>query len=341
MQYAYFFIAYCMLNAVFYTANGVAYNSLSATLTKNQVERIKMGVVLTFSVLIGSILISSATIGMVSSFGGGVKGWRVVALAYTIGVIVCEIICALSIKEVGYNDDDTTPEPFHNLTFVQSVKYLLGSKYYLLILAYYILYYFSNGVFGAVGIYYCIHALHNESLYGLLSAATMVPMILGVVFTPALVKKYGMYKTNTVSLLLSAASCIFLVLGGYAKIFPILIAGLILKSLFFGPMSGSVNAIIAEISNYETLRSGVHLEGIMYSCVSLGQKLGGGLASAITGWMLSLAHYNGTLTTQPASANQMIQFLYLILPSVCAIFLYMLIKKIDVWSAIDKLMEKA
>ena len=43
MQYIYFFIVYTALNAVFYTANGIAYSSLVALITKNNNERVQLG----------------------------------------------------------------------------------------------------------------------------------------------------------------------------------------------------------------------------------------------------------------------------------------------------------
>ena len=42
-QYAWFFIAYSLLNAVFYTANNIAYSALTALITKNSKERVEMG----------------------------------------------------------------------------------------------------------------------------------------------------------------------------------------------------------------------------------------------------------------------------------------------------------
>ena len=41
-QYAFFFIAYTLLNAVFYTANNIAYASLTSLITKNVNERVQM-----------------------------------------------------------------------------------------------------------------------------------------------------------------------------------------------------------------------------------------------------------------------------------------------------------
>ena len=42
-KYAWFFIAYSLLNAVFYTANNIAYSALTALITKNGSERVQMG----------------------------------------------------------------------------------------------------------------------------------------------------------------------------------------------------------------------------------------------------------------------------------------------------------
>ena len=42
-QYAWFFIAYTLLNAGFYTANNIAYSALTALITRNNHERVQMG----------------------------------------------------------------------------------------------------------------------------------------------------------------------------------------------------------------------------------------------------------------------------------------------------------
>ena len=42
-QYAWFLIAYTLLNAVFYTANNIAYSALTALVTKNSAEQVEMG----------------------------------------------------------------------------------------------------------------------------------------------------------------------------------------------------------------------------------------------------------------------------------------------------------
>ena len=67
-QYAWFFIAYTLLNAVFYTANNIAYSALTALVTKNSKERVQMGSYRFIFAFSTSLLIQSITVKAVSVF---------------------------------------------------------------------------------------------------------------------------------------------------------------------------------------------------------------------------------------------------------------------------------
>ncbi len=70
-QYAWFFIAYSLLNAVFYTANNIAYSALTALITKNSKERVEMGSYRFIFAFSTSLLIQSVTIKFVEIMEGG------------------------------------------------------------------------------------------------------------------------------------------------------------------------------------------------------------------------------------------------------------------------------
>ena len=72
-QYAWFFIAYTLLNAVFYTANNIAYSALTALVTKNSKERVQMGSYRFIFAFGTSLLIQSVTIWAVAACGGGAE----------------------------------------------------------------------------------------------------------------------------------------------------------------------------------------------------------------------------------------------------------------------------
>ena len=54
----------------------------------------------------------------------------------------------------------------------------------------------------------------------------------------------------------------------------------------------------------------------MYSYTSPGIKLGGGLGTAITGWLLAFSNYDKALTVQPESCINMLRLMYLAIPFV-------------------------
>lgn len=65
-QYAFFFIAYTLLNAVFFTANNIAYASLTALITKNTNERVQLGSIRFIFAFGTSMLIQYITIDAVN-----------------------------------------------------------------------------------------------------------------------------------------------------------------------------------------------------------------------------------------------------------------------------------
>ena len=75
-QYAFFFIAYTMLNAVFFTANNIAYGALTALITKNGHERVQMGSLRFIFAYATSLLIQAVTVNSVDALGGGAQGWK-------------------------------------------------------------------------------------------------------------------------------------------------------------------------------------------------------------------------------------------------------------------------
>ena len=99
-QYAWFFICYTLLNAVFYTANNIAYSALTSLVTKNNRERVEMGSFRFIFAFSTSLLIQSMTIGLVAAFGGGAAAWRTVAIIYTIVGIITNSISVFSVKEL-------------------------------------------------------------------------------------------------------------------------------------------------------------------------------------------------------------------------------------------------
>ncbi len=341
-QYAYFFAFYTALNAVFYTANGIAYSTLSALITKNKNERVQLGSFRFMFAVATNIVMGFAVTSGVESFGGGAAGWRAVALICAgIGLVVNTISC-LAVKELPEDESEVEAKEEKpqddKVGFGQAVKLLLSNQYYVLIVAIYIVYYFMSNLTTGSAIYFMQNVLGDGSLLGMFSMMKMFPVIIALIATPILVKKTGsMQKVNFWGYLISDILGLALIYFSTQKNVSMMLLFMFLKGTFAGSMTGTLNALIAEISGYTYRTKGVRMDGMMFSCSSLGVKVGGGIGTAAVGWLLDAAGYVGTATTQTSSAINMIFNMYITLPVILGVVITILLAFMKVEKANQKI----
>lgn len=354
-QYIWFFIAYTLLNAVFYTANNIAYSALTALVTKNSKERVQMGSYRFIFAFATSLLIQSITVGAVAAFGGGAFGWRTIAIIYAVIGLLVNTISVLSVKELsqeelsrsdrmegrvmGEESAKATVEEKYGL--IDAVKLLAANKYYLMICGIYILQQIYTAMIN-MGIYYMTYVLKNENLYGVFSWAVNIPLIIALLATPALVSKWnGMYKLNLRGYMLSTAGRAMVIVAGYLGSVPLMLLFTGIAALGQGPWQGDMNAVIAAYSEYTYLTKNKRVDGTMYSCTSLGIKLGGGLGTAVAGWLLAASGFEGTAAVQPDSCIRMLYFIYLWIPMLINLIMTFILSRMNVEAANKKLKQQS
>ena len=79
--------------------------------------------------------------------------------------------------------------------------------------------------------------------------------------------------------------------------------------------------MISATSDYTVRTTGKHIEGAMFSCSSLGIKVGGGIGSAISGILLSASGYVAGAAQQSASTINMLNFMYLWFPMISIVLI--------------------
>ena len=314
-QYAFFFIAYTLLNAVFFTANNIAYASLTALITKNTNERVQLGSIRFIFAFGTSMLIQYITIDAVNWFGGGAEGWRIVAIIYAIVGLIVNTISVFSVKELPDADKEMEKErkEEHTLTFFDSFKLLLKNKYYVIICITYIMTQLYASVIG-MGIYYMKYILGNEGLFSDFALAINIPMVAMLLILPVIIQKMGDI--------------------------PLMLAFTAIATLGIAPLQGDLNALIASCSEHTTMKTGHRLDGMMYSCSSLGIKIGGALGTAICGWLLDAAGYIKNAAVQAPATIGMLQFLYLWAPAILCLIVTFLLSRLKVEKANKLLMEE-
>ncbi len=104
-----------------------------------------------------------------------------------------------------------------------------------------------------------------------------------------------MYKLNLRGYMLGTLGRALVVVAGYLGSVPLMLLFTGIAAFGQGPWQGDMNAVIASCSEYTYLKQGnggrnhvlLHL---------LGVKLGGGLGTAIAGWMLAASGFDKNLT---------------------------------------------
>lgn len=359
-KYAYFFITYTLLNAIFYTANNIAYSSLTALITKNGNERVQMGSIRFIFAFGTSLLIQSVTVGAVDWFGGGAAGWKTVAVIYAIIGLVVNTISVFSVKELpetelaGENPADEEAARFSSdaypdfeladkehrsrdesgkYTLLDAVGLLLANKYYIIICIVYILTQLFSATL-SMGIYYMTYILDNKELLGTFSAFINIPMICGLLITPFLVKKCrGMYKLNLAGYTIATIARALVIAGGYMQNIPVMLIFTAVAAIGMSPMQGDLNALIAACSDYTYRTKGKRIDGTMYSCSSLGVKIGSGIGTALSGWLLAAGGYVANAVIQPESCIHMLNFMYLWLPMILNLLITILLSRLKVEKA--------
>ena len=342
-QYAWFFIAYTLLNAGFYTANNIAYSALTALITKNNSERVQMGSIRFMFAFGTSMLIQAITVGFVAKLGGGAAAWRTVAIIYAIIGVISNTLSVLSVKELSDEElaeDKKSDESEEKYNLISAFKLLVHNKYFLMICGSYLLMQLYSATLG-MGIYFMKYVLGDEGLFGTFSWAINIPMIVGLLVTPILVAKFnGMYKLNVAGYVIGTAGRLGVVAAGYMGNIMLMLAFTAVAALGMSPLQGDMNALIATTSEYTRLTTGKKVDGTMYSCTSFGTKVGGGLGTAIAGWMLAASGYVQNTVTQSQSCVNMLYVMYLWLPMIFNLIITFILIRLNVEKANKELQKQ-
>ncbi len=319
-KYVYFFIWYTMYNTVFYTMNNISYSTLTSLITRNPNERVQLG---SFRYLFSNtayIVLTTITPNVVAALGGGNAGWRNMALIYAIIGFVVNTIAVASVRELPEEEGETSAADAkkkneEKIGIVESAKLLFSNKYFLMLCGMYAISFILQGISNTGGIYYMTYVLKQPSMLGVFNLVGVVPILLGLVLTPILVKKFNsIYKVTTIGMILSVIFRIGYCFAGYALNVPAMLVMAAFAGLFSSPTTAALPAITASTADYSYKKTGKKIDGLVFSSSSFGSKIGTGLGTAMTGWLLAAAGYVTGAAEQSAKVISMMNFMFLIIP---------------------------
>lgn len=309
-------ILYTLLGAVFYTANNTAYNTLTSLVTSNPKERVQLNALRFLCAMATILLMSSFSMKWVDKLGGGTAGFGKLSVIYGIMVIVSFSLTFLGTKE---KVKATVEKVQEKISLVKTFQLLLHNKYFLLSVGMFFFFYTIQGMNSAATVYYVQYVLGNSDYMGTISLITYLPQIIGMMFIPVVIEKFGKRNTCLTGLMISMVG--YAIASIYPDNAPIFFTGILIKTIGYIPMMASMVPFVADAVDYGDWKTGVRLDGTTYSCATFGIKVGSGISGVIVGWFLAMRKYVPKAAVQAGGALTAIKGLFLYLPAVLTVIL--------------------
>lgn len=168
-----------------------------------------------------------------------------------------------------------------------------------------------------------------------LTVFSMVPGMLLMLFIPKITEITGVWKGMLIGGAIFAVGFLITMLApNHAVIY----AGCIVRGTGQAIISPLMITAVAQLADYNCLKNNNKpLIGITNCVVSVGNKIGTGLAGAIIGWGLAYAGYDGAATVQTTHTVFFEKMLYCQIPLMAAIFLLVFTSGLNVEKALKEL----
>lgn len=319
------YITYVLMAAVIYTACNLAYTTLLSLMTPDSQVRSTVSSIRFFVVMVIVLVVSYGTMPLV-----GMIGWTGMAAVFGIVGCVLILVCFFGTKE---RLTESAQERQKKISVADSFKLLGQNKYFVLIALLFVLNYAAGGATNGAGVYYATYVLNNANLFGNLVLFGMVPCMIAVFILPKFAGKFGKWKVMMGSFALQIIA--YAIIALFPTNLPVLYAALTIKSIGQTAPMAILFALVADVVDYGELKTGIRIDGLTYSAVSFGMKVGTGLGSAIIGWVLAYGAFDGMAETQPASAITAITSLYSYIPLVLSVLMLVVMYFTNVDKAIN------
>ena len=295
-------ITYILMAVVIYTACNLAYNTLLSLEAPDPKDRVLMSSI-RFFLTMGTVLFIN---------------YNVTGMAMIFGVLaaVLLLITFAGTKERTNLEKNTAKvqKKEDKISVWESFKLLFKNKYFLLVTVIFVVDYTILGVNNGLRIYYARDVLGNAALMGTLTLCFILPKMIGNLVFPYINKFLGKWKSLMLGYGLEILG--LLVMAFTETSFTTAAIGLVCLGIGGIPHNAGLFAMVADVIDYGEWKTGVRLDGLTNSVTSFGMKVGAGLGSAIVGWGLAWAAYDGALGAQTAATISGIKTVFTIVPVV-------------------------
>lgn len=284
---AYMIITYCLL-VLGYTCVNIPYGTLCGAMTQDIDERAKINTSRSVAAMIAIGVINIVTVPLLNLFGhkSAKTGYLAIAILYGCIFVACHMFCFSKTREmVKVPEKKKTPLKLQ-------LKAALQNRPYLLTLVGQVLFGFTLYGRNADIIYYFTYVEGNAAYYTTYSMCIIIPSIIGAAcFNPVFKKLDNKGRTASFFAFFTGIFMIamyFFDVRHSAVIFYALSA---LTQFFFSGFNTAIYAIVPDCVEYGEWKTGLRNDGFQYAFVSLGNKVGMAIGTALLAGLLGKYGY--------------------------------------------------
>lgn len=292
----YMAVTYCIL-VLGYTSVNIPYGTLCGAMTQNMTERAQINTSRSVSAMIAIGIINIITIPLIEWLGNGNarQGYLLIAILYGTIFAVCHIFCFAKTKEV------VEVPVAQKIPLRLQLQAVAKNKPYLLALLGQVLFGFILYGRNADLLYYFTYVENDAVLFTYYSMAIIIPSIIGAACFPK-VFQLTSNKGWAASVFAFGTGITIIALFFFSPVTsPIpfyLFAAL--SQFFFSGFNTAIYAIIPDCVEYGEWRTGIRNDGFQYAFISLGNKIGMALGTALLALSLGWAGYEANTTQNEA-----------------------------------------
>ena len=319
----YAFITYNLMAFFYLTAMAVPSNTLVSLITADVGQRLKLSQIAGFTTTLGAVFVNFFAEKIMAAFGGGSAGYFwYFSLTGLIGVLLILICFKLTEERVKATKADL------KLPAKTAIGAIVRNKYWWNVMAICAMANLLPSFWGATK-YYCIHWLNDAVDAGELMALMWGGITAGILLFMPVSRRFAKNESAAIGLALQAFGSILLWLAP-ASIAMVWIST-VFRSVGVGGLAGNLRAMLADVVEYGEWKTGIRTEGMVFTGISFGIKIGSGLGSALVMAILDWGGYVGGLEEQTANAMTSIKIAFIAAPffGTCLIIVLLLFFRVE------------
>ena len=252
------------------------------------------------------------------------EAFQLIAIILGVAGVILLIFSYLSTNEriePPKNQKSNLKEDFKNVFGLRPwvILFILGIITFVLIL-----------LQGAVINQYFKYFVKSENDATILYTSTTIALIIGVLLARPLTKRFEKRSVYLVCSAISGVLTMALYIPGPDDFYLLQITN-VLSKLAIAPTIPLLWSMIADTADFSEWKNKRRATGLFFSATTFAQKLGGGIATGLTGLILTMVNYDGSALEQPEDAILSIRLLFSIVPGL----LYLVTAIVLFWYKLD------